>query len=257
MAEIRIAIVDDNEELRATLSAFLQREQDLQVVAELGNGLDALKIIGTAPLDVLLLDMIMPGLDGFGVLSRIQQLPPEKRPQIIALTALSRDDFIRRAVDMGVTYYMIKPVELPVLLERIREIAHPATLQPRDNRATALPQLPLEDRLSNLFLTMGMPAHIKGYQYLREAVRQAVAHSSMLGGITKELYPAIAHKFGTTSSKVERAIRHAIEVAWSRGRVDSLNQALGCCVVFPEDKPTNGEFIALLADKLSSAEHTA
>ena len=121
----------------------------------------------------------------------------------------------------------------------------------------ALPQLSLEDRLSNLFLTMGMPAHIKGYQYLREAVRQVVANPSMLGGITKELYPAIAHKFGTTSSKVERAIRHAIEVAWSRGRVDPLNQAFGCCVVYPEEKPTNGEFIALLADKLSSAEHSA
>ena len=257
MAEIRIAFVDDNEELRATLSAFLQREQDMQVVAEVGNGLDAIKLIGSAPLDVLLLDMIMPGMDGFGVLARVQQLPPEKRPQIIAVTALGRDDFIRRAVEMGVTYYMIKPVELPVLLERIREIARPTAIQPANSRAMALPQLSLEDRLSNLFLTMGMPAHIKGYQYLREAVRQVVANPSMLGGITKELYPAIAHKFGTTSSKVERAIRHAIEVAWSRGRVDSLNQAFGCCVVYPEEKPTNGEFIALLADKLSSAEHSA
>ena len=166
MAEIRIAIVDDNEELRATLSAFLQREQDMQVVAEVGNGLDAIKLIGSAPLDVLLLDMIMPGMDGFGVLARVQQLPPEKRPQIIAVTALGRDDFIRRAVEMGVTYYMIKPVELPVLLERIREIARPAAIQPANSRAMALPQLSLEDRLSNLFLTMGMPAHIKGYQYL-------------------------------------------------------------------------------------------
>lgn len=257
MAEIRVAIVDDNEELRATLSAFLQREQGIKVVGEAGNGLDAMKIIGETHPDVLLLDMIMPGLDGFGVLARLQQLSAQKRPQIIAVTALGRDDFIRRAVEMGVTYYMIKPVELPVLMERIREIALPAAVQPKDPRTVAMPQLSLEDRLSNLFLMMGMPAHIKGYQYLREAVRLVVSTPTMLGGITKELYPAIAHKFGTTSSKVERAIRHAIEVAWSRGRVDSLNQAFGCCVVFPEEKPTNGEFIALLADKLSSSEHSA
>lgn len=257
MADIRIAMAEDNEELRAIMVESLRREPGVKLVGEAGNGLDAVKMVLEAHPDVLLLDMIMPGLDGFGVLSRLQQIPAEKRPQVIAVTALGRDDFIRRAVDMGVSYYMIKPVEMDVLMARIRDIAAPAIPAPRESRAPAMPGTTLEDKLSNIFLTMGMPAHIKGYQYLREAVRLVVECPAMLGGITKELYPAIAHHFGTTSSKVERAIRHAIEVAWSRGRVDSLNQTLGCCVVFPEDKPTNGEFIALLADKLASAEHSA
>ena len=121
----------------------------------------------------------------------------------------------------------------------------------RKTHALVAPGLTLEDKLSNLFLSMGIPAHIKGYQYLREAIRLVIENPGMIGGITKELYPAIARRFGTTASKVERAIRHAIEVAWSRGRVDTLNKAFGCSVAQPDEKPTNGEFIALIADKLS------
>jgi two-component system response regulator (stage 0 sporulation protein A) len=186
----------------------------------------------------------------------MQQMPAEKRPRVIAVTALGRDDFIRRAVDLGVMYYMIKPIELPALLERVREVVRQKQAQPAEARAVSAPGLSLDDRLSNLFLGMGIPAHMKGYQYLREAIKLVISYPNMIGGITKELYPAIAHRFGTTSSKVERAIRHAIEVAWSRGRVDTLNKAFGCEVAQPEEKPTNGEFIALIADKLSM-ERTA
>ena len=125
-----------------------------------------------------------------------------------------------------------------------------------DGRFLSAPGQSLEDRISNLFLAMGIPAHIKGYQYLREAIKLVIETPAMIGGITKELYPAIARRFGTSSSKVERAIRHAIEVAWSRGRVDTLNKAFGCEVAQPDEKPTNGEFIALIADKLS-LEHSA
>ena len=204
--------------------------------------------------DVVLLDMIMPSLDGFGVLAQLQRMPLEKRPRVIAVTALGRDDFIRRAVELGVMYYMIKPVELPVLVDRIREVAAHQPSAPLEPLYAAGQNL--DDRISNLFLAMGIPAHIKGYQYLREAIKLVIEKPEMIGGITKELYPAIARRFSTTSSKVERAIRHAIEVAWSRGRVDTLNKAFGCDVAKPDDKPTNGEFIALIADKLSM-EYTA
>ena len=256
MSSIRIVLVDDNDELRAYMSQYFQKQQDISVVGEAANGLDALKVVKEKQADVLLLDIIMPSLDGFGVLQQLQHLPVEKRPHVIAVTALGRDDFIRRAVDLGVMYYMIKPVDLPVLLERVRDVVRQRALQPSDSRSFSAPGLNLDDRLSNLFLGMGIPAHIKGYQYLREAIKLVIASPSMIGGITKELYPAIAHRFGTTSSKVERAIRHAIEVAWSRGRVDTLNKAFGCEVAQPEEKPTNGEFIALIADKLSM-DHTA
>ena len=251
MSSIRVLIVDDNEELRAYISDFLRHQQGITVVGEAGNGTDALKLVAETRAEVMLLDMIMPNLDGFGVLTALQHVAQEKRPRVIAVTALGRDDFIRRAVDLGVTYYMIKPVDLPVLLERIQEIALRLPAAPTELRPLGTPGLTLDDKLSNLFLTMGIPAHIKGYQFLREAIKLVIDNPSMIGGITKELYPAIARRFGTSASKVERAIRHAIEVAWSRGRVDTLNKAFGCCVALPDEKPTNGEFIALIADKLS------
>ncbi len=249
--KIRVLIVDDNEELRLTMAQYLRQQQEIDVVGEASNGMDALKQVREKKADVMLLDMIMPALDGFGVLTQLQRLSADQRPYVIAVTALGRDDFIRRAVDLGAVYYMIKPIDLPVLLDRIREVARGGL--PASPPAPSLggQALSLDDRLSNLFLGMGIPAHIKGYQYLREAIKQVIANPGMINGITKELYPAIAHRFGTSSSKVECAIRHAIEVAWSRGRVDTLNKAFGCSVAQPDDKPTNGEFIALMADKLS------
>ena len=250
MANIRVLIVDDNDELRGHLAHYFRQQQDITVVGEAGNGMDALKLINEKQADVMLLDMIMPSLDGFGVLAQMQRLSPEKRPRVIAVTALGRDDFIRRAVDLGVMYYMIKPVEMAALLDRVRDVMRQNPAAPVDSGSIYAPGLSLDDRLSNLFLGMGIPAHIKGYQYLREAIKLVVENPPMIGGITKELYPAIARRFNTTSSKVERDIRHAIEVAWSRGRVDTLNRALGCAVAQPDEKPTNGEFIALVADKM-------
>ncbi len=254
MTMIRAAIVDDNDELRNAMNQYLQTQKDISIVGEAANGQDALKMIQDKQPDVVLLDMIMPMLDGFGVLTQLQRAPLDKRPRVIAVTALGRDDFIRRAVELGVMYYMIKPVELPVLVDRIREVAANQPAAPLE--PLYAPGQNLDDRISNIFLAMGIPAHIKGYQYLREAIKLVIEKPEMIGGITKELYPAIARRFSTTSSKVERAIRHAIEVAWSRGRVDTLNKAFGCDVAQPDDKPTNGEFIALIADKLSM-EYTA
>ena len=251
MNSIRTAIVDDNDELRSSMNQYLQTQKDISVVGEAGNGMDAMKMIQEKQPDVVLLDMIMPSLDGFGVLTQLQHVPADKRPRVIAVTALGRDDFIRRAVEMGVMYYMIKPVDLPVLADRIRDVMQHKGALPADSPFLSASGLSLDDRISNLFLAMGIPAHIKGYQYLREAIKLVIETPGMIGGITKELYPAIARRFGTTSSKVERAIRHAIEVAWSRGRVDTLNKAFGCEVAQPDEKPTNGEFIALIADKLS------
>ena len=256
MNGIRTVIVDDNDELRTAMNQYLQTQKDIIVAGEAANGVDAMKAVQDKQPDVLLLDMIMPTLDGFGVLDQLQRVSLEKRPKVIAVTALGRDDFIRRAVEMGVVYYMIKPVDLPVLAQRIRDVMVSQPALPADIPLFSMPGMSLEDRISNLFLAMGIPAHIKGYQYLREAIKLVIETPGMIGGITKELYPSIARRFGTSSSKVERAIRHAIEVAWSRGRVDTLNKAFGCEVAQPDDKPTNGEFIALIADKLSM-EHSA
>ena len=165
MAGIRVLIVDDNDELRDHLARYLRQQQDITVVGEAENGLDALKMINEKQADVMLLDIIMPNLDGFGVLAQMQRISADKRPRVIAVTALGRDDFIRRAVDLGVMYYMIKPLELSVLLDRVRDVMRQNPAVPIEGGGIFAPGMSLEDRLSNLFLGMGIPAHIKGYQF--------------------------------------------------------------------------------------------
>ena len=177
------------------------------------------------------------------------------KPGVIALTALGRDDFIARAINLGVCYYMVKPFDFTMLTQRVYEAAGDDRKADQlcmrlHSEAQPVGEQSLEERIANLFLTVGIPAHIKGYQYLREAVKMVLDTPDLMGRITKELYPGIARRFGTTSSKVERAIRHAIEVAWNRGRIEALDEAFGKNVCSLDDKPTNGEFIALVADRL-------
>ena len=253
MERIQVLITDDNDEIRAALRACVEAQEDMAVAGEARDGAEALRILGEKPVDVMLLDIIMPGLDGYDVMEQLLRLPPEERPRVIVLTALAREDFILRAMRLGADYYMVKPADAQAIAARIRDAA-------RKREAVESDPIPfpaartVDDRLSSIFLSLGIPAHIKGYQFLREAVKLVLASPDSINRITKELYPAIARRFGTSASKVERAIRHAIEVGWSRGRVESLNRAFGCRVATPEDKPTNGEFIALIADKLSLEE---
>ena len=259
MEKIRIFLTDDNDEIRAALHKYLEAQEDMIISGEAANGVEALQRLPECPSDVIILDLIMPQMDGFGVLEQVQRIPPEQRPRVIALTALGREDFIARALPLGVNYYMVKPVEMSQLMDRVRDSA-----RQMEGVCEEPPELPpppspnVDDRMSNIFLSLGIPAHIKGYQFLREGVRLVIEQPDRINRITKELYPSIARRYATSPSKVERAIRHAIEVAWSRGRVESLSRAFGCRVAIPEDKPTNGEFIALIADKLGmEKQHSA
>ena len=254
MERIQVLITDDNDEIRAALRTYLETQEDMAVAGEAANGAEALRILNEKAVDVLLLDIIMPQLDGYGVMEQLQLLPQEERPRVIALTALSREDFIHRAMRLGVDYYMVKPADMQAVAARIRDAARRRDMVGSDPVPFPAAARSIDDRLSNIFLSLGIPAHIKGYQFLREAVKLVLDNPDSINRITKELYPTIARRFGTSASKVERAIRHAIEVGWSRGRVESLNRAFGCRVATPEDKPTNGEFIALIADKLSLEE---
>ena len=254
MERIQVLITDDNDEIRAALRTYLETQEDMAVAGEAANGAEALRILNEKAVDVLLLDIIMPQLDGYGVMEQLQLLPQEERPRVIALTALSREDFIHRAMRLGVDYYMVKPADMQAVAARIRDAARRRDMVGSDPVPFPAAARSIDDRLSNIFLSLGIPAHIKGYQFLREAVKLVLDNPDSINRITKELYPTIARRFGTSASKVERASRHAIEVGWSRGRVESLNRAFGCRVATPEDKPTNGEFIALIADKLSLEE---
>jgi two-component system response regulator (stage 0 sporulation protein A) len=233
---------------------FLQKQEGIASVREAGNGLEALNHLANEPVDVMITDLIMPVMDGYTLLEEMRKLELEPVPKVIAVTALGRDDFVMRAIERGVMYYMVKPFDMKHLLRHIHEVMGMSTRDTDQPLRQAMPlrqTQSLEERISSLFLTIGIPAHIKGYSFLREAVKMVVEQPDVINRITKELYPGIGKRFDTTASKVERAIRHAIEVAWSRGRIDTLNRAFGCKVCTKEDKPTNGEFIAMIADKLS------
>ena len=260
MNEIKVMLVDDNAELRRSIKNYLERQEGIRVCAECGNGLEALEALGKHRADILVLDVIMPQMDGYSLLEEMNRQQLENAPQVIVTSALGRDDFIVRAVELGAKYYMVKPFEPTVLLGRIRELSGQSKtpIAPGSVRtAASMHTMSMDEKLASIFLTIGIPAHIKGYAFLREAVKMVVENPDIINRITKELYPGIGKRFNTSASKVERAIRHAIEVAWSRGRVETLNKIFGCRVATKEEKPTNGELIAMLADKLSMDQRSA
>ena len=253
MDKIRVMLADDNQSILRLLSDFLSKKPDIEVVAAVSDGVEIPEVVHEYVPDILVMDIIMPRQDGFMTLEKLGQMDESLRPKVIVLTGLARDDFIMRAIQLGASYYMVKPFDMHLLYSRIVEIAGETAESMAVSGAVENPPQgeSVDEQITNLFLTLGIPAHIKGYQDLREAVRMVLENHDVINRITKELYPGIARKFGTSASKVERAMRHAIEVAWTRGRLDTVNQMYGYKVFAKEDKPTNGEFIALVSDKLA------
>ena len=251
MDRIRVMLADDNRSMLKLLSDYLGRQPDIEVVAAVADGMEIPQAVLEHAPDILVMDIIMPRQDGFMTLQKLNEADFPARPKVIVLTGLARDDFIMRAIRLGASYYMVKPFDMRLLYARIVEIA-----REQPEAVATVPEAnetreSVDEQITNLFLTLGIPAHIKGYQYLREAVRMVLEDHDVINRITKELYPSIARRFDTSASKVERAMRHAIEVAWTRGRLDTVNQMYGYKVFKREDKPTNGEFIALVSDKIA------
>lgn len=261
--KITILIADDNIDFTRTLSAYLEKMEDIEVVGIAKDGNEAFEIIkGTHP-DILLLDVIMPHLDGIGVLEKLNETTMTKKPISIMLSAVGQDKITQKAISLGAQYYVVKPFDIELLIKRIRDLRY---YQPTPNNnfiaRESKPQYidispenkkderNLEALVTNLIHEVGVPAHIKGYQYLREAIMMVVNDIEVINQITKQLYTDIAKKFHTTPSRVERAIRHAIEVAWSRGKADEVENIFGYTVSATKGKPTNSEFIAMIADKL-------
>lgn len=249
MSRIRLIIADDNAALRAELAQEFSTYEDIELLGQASDGLEALSLCAAQEADVLLLDIIMPQMDGLNVLAELKK--QEKAPRVLVFSAVGNDSVIARAMELGAAYYMIKPIRPSLLHRRILEVAELRRPQAEPPDDQPLPRPSADEQVANLFLTLGIPAHIKGYQYLREAVRMVMADPGVISRITKELYPGVARRYDTSSSKVERAMRHAIEVAWARGRLEAVNQMYGYRVFAPEDRPTNGEFIALVSDKIS------
>lgn len=269
--KITVLISDDNREFATTLSNYLEKDEEIEVIGMAKDGDEAVELIKSLKPNVVLLDVIMPHLDGLGVLEKLNSMNLEKRPICIMLSAVGQDKITQRAITLGAQYYVVKPFDIGVLIHRIKELKNYQPTQSRGNfivRETKtqyidIPQSEkknqdsLEALVTNVIHAIGVPAHIKGYQYLREAIMMVVNDIDIINQITKQLYPEIATKYHTTPSRVERAIRHAIEVAWGRGEQAAVENIFGYTVSASKGKPTNSEFIAMIADKLRLEIKTA
>ena len=268
--KITMLIADDNQDFSRTLASYLQSQEDMEVIGVAKDGNEAVDMITNTIPDVVLLDVIMPHLDGLGVLEKINSIKSDKKPMCIMLSAVGQDKITQQAINLGAEYYIVKPFDIELLIKRIRELKFYKPNQKNSFIGREIkPQYiemssegqkneeNLEALVTNLIHEVGVPAHIKGYQYLREAIMMVVNDIDVINQITKSLYPQIARKFSTTPSRVERAIRHAIEVAWGRGQQEAVENIFGYTISAAKGKPTNSEFIAMIADKLRLELKTA
>lgn len=255
MEHLNVAIADDNQRILDMLETVIGMDKELNLVGKAKNGEEMCRIIKDKKPDVVLLDLIMPKMDGLTVMEQVSQdKNVSKRPYFIVVTAVGQERITEDAFNKGANYYIMKPFNNEMLLNRIKSVRKMFRNNDKKNEdiksENAVNGENLENRVTNMLHEIGIPAHIKGYHYLRDAIIMAVEDMDVLNAITKILYPTVAKKYQTTSSRVERAIRHAIEVAWSRGKLDTLDELFGYTVSTGKGKPTNSEFIALIADTI-------
>ncbi len=240
---LSVLLANENSEERNSVLTRLTNE-NIGMIDCAASGKEVLKFLDTKSYDLLIVDLVMPEVDGFEIIERAKAVCQSTK--IIVVSALSSETFIKKATSLGADYYMLKPVSCDVLVKRIADLFD----EKLASAQKVSPKREIEEKIANIFITVGIPAHIKGYQFLREAIKLAMDEPDIINSITKKLYPSIADRFGTSASKVERAIRHAIEVAWNRGKIENINGLFGLTVYSNNEKPTNGEFIALVADKM-------
>lgn len=266
MSTIKMVVIDDSQQMKEMISQRFNAENGFEVLEHVTDGSKALDVVKNTAPDVVLLDLVISGRDGMSILEDIKAL--KNPPKVIVVTALTGDGFVCSAMQNGASYYIVKPCSSDDVEKRIKSICaeqqtvqndaqervNNLVMQYKNEGVVSVPQYSknrsLDEKISNIFITVGIPAHIKGYQFLREAIKMAIDTPEIVNSITKKLYPNIATKFTTSPSKVERAIRHAIEVAWNRGKIENINSVFGLQVYNANEKPTNGEFIALVADKM-------
>ena len=247
MSKTRVLMIDDNIELVNMVKEYFSSNSSIEIVLDAHNGEDGFNLIDKRKdeYDLILLDLIMPKLDGRGVLEKMKSKAIDKK--VIVLTSYNNPDMIRKVSELGISYFILKPFELVELEKIISEVSNPSKF---GNKVIDLYHNNLERSITKILHDLGVPSHIKGYQYIRDGIVMIYDNPGMIGGITKELYPDIAKKYVTTVSRVERAIRHAIEVSWNRGNLDLMEEIFGFSVDVDKAKPTNSEFIVTIADKL-------
>lgn len=240
----KILIANENADESQRILEKLTTDKNLFEIQITGDGKSAVEMLKMQDFDLLIVDLVLPEVDGFEVIETAKQI--NKATKVIVISALASDIFIKKATALGTNYFMLKPISLDVLEKRVKDIFE----EQRQIESKTGIDREIEEKITNIFITVGIPAHIKGYQFLREAIKLSMENPDIINSITKKLYPSIAEKFDTSASKVERAIRHAIEVAWNRGKIENINSVFGLTVYSNNEKPTNGEFIALVADKM-------
>jgi two-component system response regulator (stage 0 sporulation protein A) len=256
MSKLNVAIADDNERMLRLLGEIVSSDEELQVVGTAKDGEEAYKMIRDKEPDVVLLDIVMPKLDGLGVLEKVNNDSTiKKQPSFVMISAIGQEQITEAAFSRGADYFIMKPFDNEMVLSRIKNIrnmktASDAKIATAYEKVGSSAEKTLETQVTSIIHEVGVPAHIKGYQYLREAIIMSVNDMDMLNSITKVLYPGIAKRYDTTPSRVERAIRHAIEVAWSRGKMDTIDEMFGYTISNGKGKPTNSEFIALITDRI-------
>ena len=258
MGKLNVAIADDNERIVQLLENIVRNDKELEVVGKAGDGEEIVNIIKQKEPDVVLLDIVMPKMDGLSVMEKINRDSEiKKRPAFIVITAIGQEKITENAFELGADYYILKPFDNEMVVNRIKHVKQTVEKSFAEDRKVKAYESKreymernLETDVTNIIHEIGVPAHIKGYQYLRDSIMMSVNDMEMLNSITKLLYPTIAKMHQTTPSRVERAIRHAIEVAWSRGKMDTIDELFGYTVNGGKGKPTNSEFIALIADKV-------
>lgn len=254
MESIKIFIADDDEKRAQEVKEVLVKEKDFEIVGIANEGNKAVEMIMENKVDIVLLELVLPGLDGLGVIEKInsKRANAGECPAFMIISSSNRQNLVDCAFEVGASYFMLRPFNFEVLINRIRQIRYACKGRITKGNTSSVVSYDncLESDVTNIIHEIGVPAHIKGYQYLRDAIIMSVNDNEMLNSITKILYPTIAKRHKTTPSRVERAIRHAIEVAWSRGKMDTIDELFGYTVCNGKGKPTNSEFVALIADKI-------
>lgn len=251
--KITVVIADDDVEIRTMIESELKGKEDIELIASVDNGKEAYECIIKNKPDVVILDLIMPKLDAVAILEKIHNENLAQNTVFIVISGITQESIMKKIMDLGAKYYIIKPFDTEMLLNRVREVNKENKNKieiTADDRYLGNKEVTLKIKVTNIMHDLGVPAHIKGYQYLRDAILMVVDNLEVINSITKLLYPEIAKKYKTSPSRVERAIRHAIEVAWNRGQIDIMNEIFRYTISDGKGKPTNSEFIAMIADKL-------
>lgn len=247
--QLKVIVADDSADFLQVLCSYLAERENIKIVGTTSDGFELMNLVNEQQPDIVVTDALLPHKDGLAAIRALEQTALKKHPAYYVVSSFSSDSVVGEAMELGVSYFTVKPCDVQDLADRVAR-HNVAETRFVNGKKSIDQELDIEMRITQIIHDIGVPAHIKGYQYLRESIMMTVNDMDNINAITKVLYPTVAKRFKTTSSRVERAIRHAIEVAWDRGNVETLNDFFGYTISNAKGKPTNSEFISMIADRI-------